>query len=109
MVCQTLVRMLGTPHAETNAAMLPRTMDAMRGRAPEEIASLAQALGVEPDEIRSRIESLGGGPRRLGDLGADRDRARGRASRRSSSGRSSRTRPIRRVGHELRRLVEAAW
>ena len=52
VVCQTLVRMVGTPHADTNATMLPRTMDAMRGRAPEEIASLAHALGVEPDEIR---------------------------------------------------------
>ena len=74
VVCQTLVRMVGTPHAETNATMLPRTMDAMRGRAPEEIASLAHALGVEPDEIRSRIESLGGGPRRLGDVGGNPDR-----------------------------------
>ncbi len=43
VVCQTLVRMLGTPHAETNAAMLPRIMDAMRTRAPEAIESLAAA------------------------------------------------------------------
>jgi alcohol dehydrogenase class IV len=74
VVCQTLVRMVGTPHADTNATMRPRTMDAMRGRAPEEIASLAHALGAEPDEIRSRIESLGGGPRRLGDVGGNPDR-----------------------------------
>ena len=74
MVCQTLVRMVGTPHAETNAAMLPRTMDAMRSRAPEEIAALAHALGVEPAEIKPRIESLAGGARRLRDLGGNRDR-----------------------------------
>jgi alcohol dehydrogenase class IV len=74
VVCQTLVRMVGTPHAATNAAMLPRTMDAMRPRVPEEIASLARALGVKADEVRGRIESLGGGPRRLRDLGGNADR-----------------------------------
>src|SRR3954471_9555845 len=48
VVCQTLVRMLGTPHAETNATMLPRTMEMMRQRAPDDIAALASALGAEP-------------------------------------------------------------
>src|SRR5919197_594086 len=74
VVCQTLVRMLGTPHAETNATMLPRTMAAMQPRAPHEMASLARALGAEPTELRRRIESLGGGPRRLRDLAANPDR-----------------------------------
>src|SRR5215204_5419396 len=74
VVCQTLVRMLGTPHAGTNATMLPRTMEMIRPRAPEQIAALARALGAEPGEIRLRIESLGGGPRRLRDLGANADR-----------------------------------
>ena len=54
--------------------MLPRTMAAMRGRAPEAIASLAEALGTTPGRIVSRLQSLGGGRRRLRDLGADRER-----------------------------------
>jgi Iron-containing alcohol dehydrogenase len=33
VVCQSLVRVLGIPHAETNAAILPRSMAAMRDRA----------------------------------------------------------------------------
>jgi alcohol dehydrogenase class IV len=74
VVCQTLVQVLGAPHAETNATMLPRTMEAMRGRAPEAIAALADALGTEPDGLPARIDALGGGPRRLADLGADRTR-----------------------------------
>jgi alcohol dehydrogenase class IV len=71
VVCQTLVRILGTPHAETNATMLPRTMEAMRGRAPAAIAALAAAVGAKPDGIGERLEELGGGPRTLGELGAD--------------------------------------
>ena len=35
VICQTLVRVCGSSHAETNAAILPRAMAAMRGRAPE--------------------------------------------------------------------------
>ena len=63
------------PHAETNAAMLPRTMDAMRARAPEEIASLAHALGVgaRRDPLADRVarrRSRGG----FGDLGGNPDR-----------------------------------
>ncbi len=71
VACQTLVRVLSTPHAETNATMLPRTMAAMRSRAPEAISSLAAALGTPPGRIVSRLQSLGGGRRRLRDLGAD--------------------------------------
>jgi alcohol dehydrogenase class IV len=71
VVCQTLVRTLRTPHAETNATMLPRTIGAMRDRAPEAIAELAEALATEPEWIAGRIEALGGGPRRLSALGAD--------------------------------------
>jgi maleylacetate reductase len=70
---QTTVRVLGTPHAETYAALLPETMEAMRERAPEQIEALASALGTDPAGIRERIADLAG-RRRLGELGADRDR-----------------------------------
>lgn len=37
VICQTLVRVCGAPHAETNAAVLPRTMAFMVSRAPDDI------------------------------------------------------------------------
>ena len=80
VLSQTTVRVLGTPHAETNAALLPVTMEEMPSRAPEQIAALAEALGTEPEEIRERIEALGGGPARPRRAGR-RPRARRRGDR----------------------------
>jgi alcohol dehydrogenase class IV len=70
---QTTVRVLGIPHAETYAALLPLTMEAMRDRAPEQFEALAGSLGADPDGLRARINELGG-HRRIGELGADRGR-----------------------------------
>jgi alcohol dehydrogenase class IV len=70
---QTTVRVLGVPHAEAYAALLPVTMDAMRERAPQQIEALAAALGTDAGAIRGRIAGLGG-HRSLGELGADRER-----------------------------------
>jgi alcohol dehydrogenase class IV len=70
---QTTVRVLGTPHAETYAALLPETIEAMRGRAPEQIEALASALGTDPQGVRARIAELAG-HRHLGELGANRNR-----------------------------------
>ena len=70
---QTTVRVLGVPHAETYAALLPRTMEEMRDRAPRQFEALARALGTDADGLRERIDELGG-RRRIGELGADRDR-----------------------------------
>ena len=73
VICQTLVRAFGVPHAETNAAMLPPVMGAMRGRAPGEINALARALGTDPDSLSARIAELGR-PHGLGALGARQGR-----------------------------------
>ena len=73
VLSQTVVRTCDTPHAETNAAILPVVMEEMRERAPEQIEALAGALGAEPHKIRPRIEELAGGRRRLGELGAERE------------------------------------
>ena len=70
---QSAVRVLGIPHAETYAALLPRTTAAMRSRAPEQVEALAGALGTDADGIEGRIDDLAGN-RRIGQLGADRDR-----------------------------------
>jgi alcohol dehydrogenase class IV len=72
VICQTLVRVCGSPHAETNAAILPRAMAAMSTRAPEQISALAAAIGTTPGEIEPRLLELGGNPPGLGDAGADR-------------------------------------
>lgn len=74
VICQTLVRVCGTPHAGTNAAILPRAMAFMTSRAPAELASLAEAIGTVPDQIESRILALGGNPPGLGDQGGDKSK-----------------------------------
>lgn len=74
VICQTLVRICGTPHAETNAAILPRSMASLVPRAPDQLASLAESLATDPERIEARIVALGGDPIGLGDLGADRGR-----------------------------------
>ncbi len=108
VVCQTLVQVLGIPHAETNATMLPRTMAAMRKRAPHEIRSLADALGTDPGKIQSRIQSLGGGRRRLRDLDPDPSRLETALNAILSRPELANTpKPPDRA--ELKRLFERAW
>ncbi|HEV2791375.1 MAG TPA: iron-containing alcohol dehydrogenase [Solirubrobacterales bacterium] len=70
VVCQTLARICGTPHAETNAAVLPRSIAFLAERAPEPYERLAVALGTNRGELSARIEELGR-PGRLGALGGD--------------------------------------
>lgn len=70
VICQTLVRVCGTPHAETNAAILPHALALLAGRAPEPYERLAAALGTDFAGLPQRVEQLGR-PRPLGDLGGD--------------------------------------
>ena len=74
VICQSIVRELRIPHAETNATMLPRVLEALIPRAGKQMTALARALGVKQAELRDRVEALGGGPRRLSQIGAERDR-----------------------------------
>ena len=74
IVCQSLVRTMRIPHAPTYAAMLPRTIEAMRPRAPAAVAAAAGAVGARADAIGERLEALAGGRRRLSEIGADRAR-----------------------------------
>ncbi len=74
VVCQTLVRVCGSTHADTNAAILPRAMAFMVPRAPDGLRPLATALGTGPEAIEARILDLGGNPVGLGDQGADRSK-----------------------------------
>lgn len=74
VICQTLVRICGTPHAETNAAILPHALAYMAPRVPDGLADLAAALSTEPERIEDRVRQLGGNPHGLGQLGADRSK-----------------------------------
>jgi alcohol dehydrogenase class IV len=108
VVCQSLVRVLGTPHAETNATMLPRTLDAMVPRAEKAMVALAAALAAEPGELRARVEALGGGPRRLGDLGADHKRVGAALDAIEARG-ELRLTPDPPERRELEAMIEDAW
>jgi len=73
-VCQTIVRTCGTPHAETNAVMLPHSARLVAPRARRELGAFARALGhpeADPDAVGDRLASLAGltGVSRLGELG----------------------------------------
>ncbi len=74
VVCQTLVRACGSPHAETNARILPLALELLAGRAPEPFAALADALGTTAEALPGRVRTLGGDLPGLGELGADRSR-----------------------------------
>ena len=47
--CQTLVRILSTPHALTNAVVLPHSVAFMADRAPRAVGRFADALGAGSD------------------------------------------------------------
>jgi alcohol dehydrogenase class IV len=68
-VCQTTVRVLGTPHAQTNAVMLPHTAAFVAERAPDALQ------GVDPGTLR-RLAALAG-VTRLGELGVSEDQLDG--------------------------------
>ena len=74
-VCQTVVRVAGTPHAETNAVMLPHSARFMVTRAPGALAELARVLGDpegEPEAAAGLLSKLSArsGHTRLSTLGA---------------------------------------
>ena len=108
VVCQTLVRVCGSPHAGTNAAILPRAMSFMASRAPKQIAALATALGTSSDQIESRILELGGNPPGLGQLGADKGKL-GEALDAMLLRPELGFTPEPPTRSELEQLIEAAW
>lgn len=74
VVCQTLVRVCGSPHAETNAAILPRAIAFLAPQAPQSMAALASAIGADVAGLEARLLELGGDPPGLAAAGADRER-----------------------------------
>jgi alcohol dehydrogenase class IV len=108
VICQTLVRICGTPHAETNAAVLPQALAFLAERAPEPYGRLAAALGTDVRGLRERVEGLGR-PQRLANLAGDaskRDEAIAAMLERPELGRIPGPAPTR---ADLRRVVDQAW
>jgi alcohol dehydrogenase class IV len=105
---QTTVRVLGIPHAETYAALLPLTMEAMRDRAPDQFEALASALGTNPEGLRERIDELGG-HHRIGELGADRNRIDEVVAGAMARPELAKMTPGKVEGSELAGILQAAW
>ena len=76
--CQLLVRTAGSPHAQTNAVMLPHFARMMAGRVPGVMGELASALGDpdgDPEAAAGRAAKLSArsGHTRLASLGVDEE------------------------------------
>ncbi len=76
--CQVIVRTAGTPHAQTNAVMLPYFAGMMSGRVPGVIGELARALGDpdgDPEAAAGRASKLSAraGHTRLATLGVEEE------------------------------------
>jgi alcohol dehydrogenase class IV len=76
--CQALVRTAGSPHAQTNAVMLPHFARMMSGRAPGVMGELARALGDpggDPEAAAGRAAKLSArsGHTRLATLGVEEE------------------------------------
>jgi maleylacetate reductase len=76
IVSQSVVRTAGTPHAETNAVILPHSLRLMSVRAPEALGRLAHAFGsdsTDPDRAVAQAAVLcaRAGVTKLADLGVE--------------------------------------
>ena len=76
--CQLLVRIAGSPHAQTNAVMLPHFARMMAGRVPGVIGEFASALGDphgDPEAAAGRAAKLSArsGHIRLATLGVEEE------------------------------------
>jgi alcohol dehydrogenase class IV len=67
-LCQTIVRTSGTPHAETNAVMLPHSARLMAGRAPGAMGDFTGAVGTDLSDLAARC-----GHTRLSTLGVEEE------------------------------------
>ena len=69
VICQTIVRVMETPHAETNAVMLPHTVRFMAMRAPDAVERLRKAIAGDVADLAATA-----GTTTLTELGADSER-----------------------------------
>ncbi len=108
VICQSLVRVMRVAHAETNAAILPRALEALIPRAGKQMTALARALGTKRTALATRVEELAGGRRTLGSIGADQSKLELALDVILDRGELQMT-PDPPGRDELRALIEAAW
>jgi maleylacetate reductase len=106
IVCQTIVQRLGTPHAGTNAVILPHALDLMARQAPEAIAALDRALGSDAADT-VRTVSARAGATRLHEFGHTLDEYRALVPAMLARPDLARTPGV--TEQDLLSLVEAAW
>ena len=107
VLAQTVVRIAGTEHGQTNAALLPHTITALRRRAPATIDDLDAACRGRLTAAAAEFAALAGATR-LRDLGVGRaalDDIAAATAKRSELG-NTRPRADRR---ELRGVLDAAY
>jgi alcohol dehydrogenase class IV len=107
VVCQSAVRVLGTPHAETNASVLPVSLAALGRRAPGPVGELAAALGASLDDLPEHVRGLFRPPG-LGAIGAD-EALVGRVGEVAAGRSELLALPDPPDRDELEALVRAAW
>jgi alcohol dehydrogenase class IV len=98
VLCQTIVRLSGSGHGPTNAAMLPHTIGALRRRDPATIDASALARDLARRAGAERLRDIGVGE-------ADLDAIAAAAAKRPQLA----VTPPPADQAELRELLEAAW
>jgi alcohol dehydrogenase class IV len=109
VICQSLVRELRIPHAQTNATILPRAIEALIPRAGPQMTALARALHSKRAELPERIEELGGGRRRLSAIGAEKGEGLDRAVKAIMARQELQLTPDVPGEKEIRALIADAW
>jgi alcohol dehydrogenase class IV len=109
VICQSLVREMRLPHAQTNAAILPRAVEALIPRVGSDMTALARALRTKRADLATRIEELGGGRRRLSELGAERGEPLDRAIKAIMARPELQLTPDVPGEREIRALIDDAW
>ena len=107
VMCQTLVRVVGSPHAQTNAAVLPHAMEALERRVPDHMSELGDAVGAGGDLV-GRLHELRGETPGLGEAGGDAERIDEAVEAMLARGELRHT-PDPPDAAELRRMVDSAW
>jgi maleylacetate reductase len=78
VICQTIVRVTGVPHARTYAVMLPHVARWMQARAAGAMTKLARAIGEPSGDAAPALGRLASRAEvhRLGELGIESDQAK---------------------------------
>jgi alcohol dehydrogenase class IV len=108
VLSQTLARFAGVWHGRANAAMLPHTTAALRARAPEVLAALDAAAGVEIEALARRFAQRADA-QQLRDLGVSEKALETCVNEVLQRSGDLRGTPPPAKEAEIRALYEAAW